>query len=75
MSEERKQFSEWAIIELFGHQRIAGRVSEQTIGGCAFVRDDGGRVIHAGTDGQMDRATPHRISARSSGTLGSVTGW
>jgi len=31
---------QWAIVELFGHQRIAGRVSEQTIGGCAFVRVD-----------------------------------
>lgn len=40
MSEEHKAFSEWAIIELFGHQRIAGRVSEQVIGGCAFVRVD-----------------------------------
>jgi len=37
MSEE---FKEWAIIELMGHQRIAGRVSEQQIGGSAFVRVD-----------------------------------
>lgn len=35
-----KPFSEWAILELFGHQRIAGRVSEQTIGGCSFIRVD-----------------------------------
>jgi hypothetical protein len=34
------KFTEWAIIELFGHQRIAGRISEQQIGGCAFVRVD-----------------------------------
>lgn len=27
-------------MELFGHQRIAGRVTEQTIGGCSFVRVD-----------------------------------
>ena len=38
MSEQK--FEQWAIVELFGHQRIAGRVSEQTIGGCAFVRVD-----------------------------------
>jgi hypothetical protein len=37
---EQKTFEEWAIIELFGHQRIAGRVSEQVIGGCSFVRVD-----------------------------------
>jgi hypothetical protein len=36
----KKQFEEWAIIELFGHQKIAGRVSEQQIGGCSFVRVD-----------------------------------
>ncbi len=35
-----KQFSEWAIVELFGHQKIAGRISEQTVGGCSFVRVD-----------------------------------
>jgi hypothetical protein len=38
MSEQK--FEQWAIVELFGHQRIAGRVTEQTIGGCAFVRVD-----------------------------------
>src|SRR5512140_1867558 len=40
VSVEHKAFDEWAIIDLFGHQRIAGRVSEQTIGGCSFVRVD-----------------------------------
>lgn len=35
-----KSFDQWCIVELFGHQRIAGRVTEQTIGGCAFVRVD-----------------------------------
>lgn len=36
----QEAFEHWAILELFGHQRIAGKVSEQTIGGCAFVRVD-----------------------------------
>jgi hypothetical protein len=40
MNDEKKQFEAWAIVELFGHQRISGRVSEQTVGGCAFVRVD-----------------------------------
>lgn len=35
-----EKFDQWAIIELFGHQRIAGRVTEETIGGCSFVRVD-----------------------------------
>lgn len=34
------QFDHWAIVEVFGHVRLAGRVSEATIGGCAFVRVD-----------------------------------
>lgn len=33
-------FSEWCILELFGHQQIAGLVTEATIGGCAFLRVD-----------------------------------
>lgn len=33
-------FSAWAIVEIFGHERIAGEVSEQTIGAASFVRVD-----------------------------------
>jgi hypothetical protein len=33
-------FDHWAIVEIFGHVRLAGRVTEATIGGCAFVRVD-----------------------------------
>lgn len=40
MSNNTQKFEEWAVVELFGHQRIAGKVSEATIGGCAFVRVD-----------------------------------
>lgn len=28
------------MVELFGHQRLAGRITEQTIGGQSFVRVD-----------------------------------
>lgn len=34
------KFEQWCILELFGHQRIAGYVTEATIGGSAFVRVD-----------------------------------
>ncbi len=40
MKQSEPTFDQWAIIELFGHSRIAGRVTEQTIGGCSFVRVD-----------------------------------
>lgn len=40
MSEQQAKFEEWAIVELFGHQRVAGLVSETQIGGQSFVRVD-----------------------------------
>lgn len=30
----------FAIVELFGHQRVAGKVTEQTVGSSTFVRID-----------------------------------
>lgn len=33
-------FEGWAILELMGHRKLAGYVSEQAIGGAAFVRID-----------------------------------
>jgi hypothetical protein len=30
----------WALVELFGHQQLAGYVTSQTIGGQSFVRVD-----------------------------------
>lgn len=35
-----QNFEEWAILELFGHKRIAGRVTEQEIAGAGFLRLD-----------------------------------
>ena len=37
---ENEQFESWAIVEIFGHTKIAGKVSEATIGGCSFIRID-----------------------------------
>jgi hypothetical protein len=33
-------FNEWALVELFGHQKIVGKVSEATLAGGAFIRVD-----------------------------------
>jgi len=38
--DEAQAVDQWAIVDLFGHTRIAGRISEETIGGCSFVRVD-----------------------------------
>src|ERR1700683_3862899 len=37
---EPESFKEWALLELFGHQRLAGHVTEQQLGGASFVRVD-----------------------------------
>ena len=37
---ETPKFEHWCIVELFGHQRMAGFVTEATIGGCALLRVD-----------------------------------
>lgn len=38
MSDEK--FEQWAIVEIMGHQRIAGLLSEMSIGGSSFIRVD-----------------------------------
>lgn len=40
MSDKQELFKQWALVELFGHSRIAGLVTEQAIGGCSFLRVD-----------------------------------
>ena len=37
---EQKKFEEWCIVELFGHQKIAGFVTEAELGGKSFIRVD-----------------------------------
>ncbi len=37
---QQETFESWALVELFGHQKIVGKVTEATIGGCSFVRVD-----------------------------------
>ncbi len=33
-------FDTWALVEIMGHLKLAGRVSEQTIAGQGFIRID-----------------------------------
>lgn len=40
MPEEKQPFEEWALIELFGHQKIVGKVTEASLAGGAFLRVD-----------------------------------
>jgi hypothetical protein len=38
--QQSEKFDVWALIELFGHSRIAGRVTERNLGGAAFLQVD-----------------------------------
>jgi hypothetical protein len=37
---EENSFETWAIVEIFGHQVVVGKVTEQTIGGKGMLRVD-----------------------------------
>ena len=38
--DQSQPFKSWGLLELFGHTRLAGELSEETIGGCHFIRID-----------------------------------
>ena len=40
MNNETEKFETWAIIELFGHNQIAGKCTEQNIAGSNMLRVD-----------------------------------
>jgi hypothetical protein len=37
---EQSKFDEWALVEIMGRQRVAGKVTEATLAGGAFLRVD-----------------------------------
>lgn len=39
-TQAKESFNEWALVELFGHQKIVGKVSEASLAGGAFLRVD-----------------------------------
>ena len=45
---ETRKFDEWAVVDQYGHTRLAGRVTEATIAGGSFIRLD-----IPGKDGQI----------------------
>ena len=46
---EPSKFSEWCVLELMGHRRLAGKVTEEQIAGAGVLRLD-----VPGADGQPD---------------------
>ncbi|HOW47346.1 MAG TPA: hypothetical protein PLB26_06795 [Rubrivivax sp.] len=53
---------QWAVIEIFGRQRIAGAVSEQTFGGATFVRVDVPEIVYEGTE--YEQGEPRKVQRR-----------
>ena len=39
-TEQSTAFDSWALVEIMGHQRIVGKVTEATLAGGAFLRVD-----------------------------------
>jgi hypothetical protein len=63
-------FEAWAIIEIFGHQKYAGKVSEFAIGGCNFVRVD---VPELPTRRPQEPAMPAFTKLFGNGAVYSIT--
>lgn len=40
MTEPTQPFDQWSVVDVMGHQRYAGRVTEQVIAGAGFIRVD-----------------------------------
>jgi hypothetical protein len=40
MSQEVTKFDRWGVVDVMGHQRYIGRITEEVIAGCGFVRVD-----------------------------------
>lgn len=59
---------QFAIVELFGHSRIAGRISEQTFGGTTLVRVDVPEVSYTEKPfGQAEHTVTIPVHTRSFG--------
>jgi hypothetical protein len=39
-AEQDEKFSGWAILELMGHRRLAGYLTEEVVAGSSFIRID-----------------------------------
>lgn len=51
--QSQQKFEQWCIVELFGHTKLAGLVSEQSIGGAMFVRVDVPEVQREASTGKI----------------------
>ena len=48
MSTTVEKFEQWCVVEIMGHKKFAGFVSEQSLGGSSFVRVDVPEIVIGG---------------------------
>lgn len=53
-AETAATFEGWAIVELMGHRRLAGRVTEVQLAGAGFIRLDVPGYIHTQPTGEQE---------------------
>ena len=71
---EHVRFEEWGICDVMGHQRYAGRISEQTIAGSGFIRVDVPEVDEVGYNGRPNgRRVPAFTKLFAPGAIHSIT--
>lgn len=73
-TETKSTFESWAILEIMGHRKLAGRVTEEVIAGSALIRIDVPPVDdREGAYGQQLPARPQFTQYFNSSSLFSLT--
>lgn len=80
MSEKDNTFAEWVILELMGHRRLAGYLTEQDIAGKGFLRleipgDNGATQFYNPTAVYAITPTTEEIARRVQGDPAPVRYW
>ena len=75
--EQSEKFEGWAVVEMLGHRKLAGKVSEQVIAGSALVRVDVPETQQtkavAGYGGSVVESTPAYVKLIGVGSIYCIT--
>lgn len=73
MEQQNQPVAMWAVVEVLGHVRLAGWLTEQTIAGTAFVRVDVPELAAVDTVYQKREALPAFTKLIGGGSIYSIT--
>ncbi len=68
MTDQVKSFDQWGIVEVMGHKKYAGHITEQTIGGASLLRVDVPEVTvptHVNVPGEGFKEVKRTVAAYS----------